>query len=93
MQLTERLRKLNFQAMEHASLLIIALPCGFLVSAVTQVALLHSVMCSTQADNNSRKLRLPASLVCPRPNNISNVGDVLVFRGIKGTTPSPRQHY
>jgi hypothetical protein len=26
-----------------------------------------SNMCSTQADKNSRKLRLPVSLVCPRP--------------------------
>jgi hypothetical protein len=36
MQLTERLEKLNFRAMEHASLLTIALPHGFLVSAVLQ---------------------------------------------------------
>jgi hypothetical protein len=34
-----------------------------------QFALHHSVsnMCSTQADKNSRKLRLPVSLVCPGP--------------------------
>jgi hypothetical protein len=31
-QLAERLR--NFQATEHGSLLTVALPCGFLVSAV-----------------------------------------------------------
>jgi hypothetical protein len=28
-------------------------------------------MCSTQADNNSRKLRLPVSLVRPRPKTIA----------------------
>jgi hypothetical protein len=33
-QLAERREKLNLQATEHASLLIIALPRGFLVSAV-----------------------------------------------------------
>jgi hypothetical protein len=26
-----------------------------------------SNMCSTQADKNSQKLRLPVSLMCPRP--------------------------
>jgi hypothetical protein len=31
-----------------------------------QFALLRSVTCLTQADNDSRKLRLPFSLVCPR---------------------------
>jgi hypothetical protein len=34
MQLAELTEKLNFQATEHVSLLTIALPRGFLVSAV-----------------------------------------------------------
>jgi hypothetical protein len=43
-QLSER-QKLNFQATEHASFLTIALRRGFLVSAVPQFSLLHSVTC------------------------------------------------
>jgi hypothetical protein len=41
---------------------------GNCVAVSSICAAQFSNMCSTQADNNSRKLRLPVSLVCPRPN-------------------------
>jgi hypothetical protein len=41
-----------------------------------QFVLLHSVTCSTQADN-SQKLRLPVSLVCPRPKSTEKSSDLI----------------
>jgi hypothetical protein len=43
---------------------------------------LRKLRCSTQADNNSRKLRLPVSLVCPRPKDYAAIA-VSVFCNLK----------
>jgi hypothetical protein len=45
-------------------------------------------MCSTQADNNSRKLRLPVALVCPRPNR-NEYQEIFCGRRIRLTISPP----
>jgi hypothetical protein len=75
--------------MEHASLLIITLPCGFLVSAVSEFALLQSVTCVQLRLIILGKCGCQFPWRAPRPSSISNVDNVLVFRGIKGTSPVP----
>jgi hypothetical protein len=62
--------KLKFQATEHASLLAVALPRGFLVSAFLQFALLHSVTyCDVFPVNTSNNLWI-----------LDFMADVLVMR-------------